>query len=175
MHEKKVDSIKNTIWQTGLRNNNISSTLNALSKNDGTVKLVTDIGLTAEKISDQMREVRRGAVDINTDVYKLKMKLSSLEPQWDTKLGFAEENGNLTQFSQGKCQSDVNAMFITVSQSLSNIRSANNSITNLEQLSAKNDANFQKWNQTLSAQLQELRDKIAKARHVAEGVSFLSI
>lgn len=60
----------------------------------------------------------------------------------------------------------------TVSQSLSNIRSLNNTLTNLESVSAKNDANFQKWNQTLSAQLQELRDKIAKARHVAEGVAY---
>lgn len=94
LHGKKVDSIKNTIWQTGLRNNNISTTLNALTKNEGTLKLVTDIELTTEKISDQMREVRRSAVDISSDVYKLKMKLSTLEPQWDTKLSFAEENGN---------------------------------------------------------------------------------
>lgn len=88
-----MDSIKNTIWQTGLKNNNISSTLNQLAKNDGSMKLVGDIGVTAEKISDQMREVRRGAVDISSDVYKLKSKLASLEPEWDTKLGFAEENG----------------------------------------------------------------------------------
>lgn len=93
IHQKRVDSIKNTIWQTGLKNNNISSTLNALSKSDGTMKMVADIGDTAEKISDQMREVRREAVDISSDVYKLKLKLTSLEPQWDTKLGFAEENG----------------------------------------------------------------------------------
>lgn len=58
-----------------------------------------------------------------------------------------------------------------VSQSMGNIHSANNSLTNLEMQSAKSDVNFQKWNQSLTAQLQELRDKIAKARHVAEGVS----
>lgn len=93
IHQKKVDSIKNTIWQTGLKNNNISSTLNALSKSDGTMKIIDNIGETAEKISDQMREVRREAVNINGDVYKLKLKLTALEPQWDSKLGFAEENG----------------------------------------------------------------------------------
>lgn len=94
IHEKKVDSIKNTIWQTGLKNNNISSTLNGLSKDNGTMKMVTDIRDTAEKICYQMREVRREAVEIASDVnYKMKLKLASLEPQWDTKLGFAEENG----------------------------------------------------------------------------------
>lgn len=101
-HEKKVDSIKNTIWQTGLKNNNISSTLNILAKNDGSMKMVADIGKTADKISDQMRELRRGAVDISSDVYKLKSKLNALEPEWDTKLGFAEENGIHLKFQRLK-------------------------------------------------------------------------
>lgn len=91
-HQKIVDTIKNTIWQTGLTNNNISSTLNTLN-NNATMKIVMDHLNTSVKISDQMREVRRGAVDISSDVYKLKLKLTSLEPQWDTKLGMAEENG----------------------------------------------------------------------------------
>lgn len=86
-----VDTIKNTIWQTGLENNNISSTLNTLN-NNATMKIVIEHLNTSAKISDQMREVRRGAVDISSDVYKLKQKLTSLEPQWDTKLGMAEEN-----------------------------------------------------------------------------------
>lgn len=91
-HQKVVDSIKNTIWQSGLTNNNISSTLNTLN-NNATMKVVVEHLNTSVKISDQMREVRRGAVDISSDVYKLKLKLTSLEPQWDTKLGMAEENG----------------------------------------------------------------------------------
>lgn len=57
------------------------------------MKVVVEHLNTSVKISDQMREVRRGAVDISSDVYKLKQKLTSLEPQWDTKLGMAEENG----------------------------------------------------------------------------------
>lgn len=55
-HQKKVDSIKNTVWQTGLRNNNISSTLNELN-NNATMKVVIDILETSVKVSDQMREV----------------------------------------------------------------------------------------------------------------------
>lgn len=57
------------------------------------MKIVIDRLETSAKVSDQMREVRRNAVDISSDVYKLKSKLASLEPQWDTKLGMAQENG----------------------------------------------------------------------------------
>lgn len=46
----------------------------------------------------------------------------------------------------------------------------NSTLNNIESISAKTEIKFQKWNQTLSHQLQELRDKIAKARHAAEGV-----
>lgn len=38
-------------------------------------------------------------------------------------------------------------------------------------MSAKNSERFQRWNSTVSTQMQELRDKIAKAKHAAEGVS----
>lgn len=62
--------------------------------------------------------------------------------------------------------------FTTVSQSLSNIRAANNTLNNIETISAKHNEKFRKWNETIGSQLQELRDKIAKARHAAEGVSF---
>lgn len=91
--KRKVDSIKNSIWQTGLRINNISLTLNTFSKNDTQEFLRRTID-QANKVSDQMREVRRGAVDVMTsDVYKLKFKLNSLEPQWAVKFGRAAENG----------------------------------------------------------------------------------
>lgn len=93
-HTKKVDTIKNIIWQTGLRNNNISVILNGLANND-TRQFVSNTIDTSTKISDQMREVRREAVDISSDVFKLKLKLASLEPQWAVKFGLAEENGKI--------------------------------------------------------------------------------
>lgn len=100
--ERKVDSIKNSIWQTGLRNNNISLALNTFSKNDTHEFLHRTID-TAKKVSDQMREVRRGAVSVmSSDVYKLKLKLASLEPQWAVKFGLAEENGKLFEFPEKK-------------------------------------------------------------------------
>lgn len=95
-YKKKVDSIKNTIWTAGLRNNNISAILNSFSNEDTKDFLNRSIDM-ATKVSDQMREVRRGASDISSDVYKLKLKMASLEPQWAVKLGLAEENGDFFQ------------------------------------------------------------------------------
>lgn len=90
---RKVDSIKNMIWQTGLRNNNLSLTLNSFAKNDTQEFLKRTID-AAKTVSDQMREVRRGAISVTgSDIYKLKLKLASLEPQWAVKFGLAEENG----------------------------------------------------------------------------------
>lgn len=81
------------IWQTGLRNNNLSLTLNSFSKNDTQEFLKRTIE-AAKRVSEQMREVRRGAISITgSDIYKLKLKLASLEPQWAVKFGLAEENG----------------------------------------------------------------------------------
>lgn len=95
---RKVDSIKNMIWQTGLRNNNLSLTLNSFSKNDTQEFLKRTID-AAKRVSEQMREVRRGAISITgSDIYKLKLKLASLEPQWAVKLSHAEENGVFIRF-----------------------------------------------------------------------------
>lgn len=96
-HQNKVDSIKNIIWQTGLKNNNISSILNGLTSND-TKKFMTHSIDTAVKVSKEMRELHREALGINNDVFKLKIKLASLEPQWDAKFGLAEENGSVIGF-----------------------------------------------------------------------------
>lgn len=90
---RKVDSIKTKIWQTGLRNNNLSLTLNSFSKND-TQEFLTRTIDAANRVTEQMREVRRSAISITgSDIYKLKLKMASLEPQWAVKFGLAEENG----------------------------------------------------------------------------------
>lgn len=93
---RKVDALNNTMWQTGLRNNDILLSLNTFSKNDIEDSLKQAID-TAKNYSEQMREVRRGAISVmSSDVYKLKLKLASLEPQWAVKFGLAEENGNFS-------------------------------------------------------------------------------
>lgn len=53
---------------------------------------------------------------------------------------------------------------------VSNIRSAHNLLENLESISEKNSEKMRRWNETVSSQLKALRDKIAQAKHAAEGV-----
>lgn len=155
--------------QTGRTTNNITSHLETLNQ-DATRKEIHDRLETAKIVSDQMREVGREAGDIRSDVFKLKQKLNSLEPEWDTKFGMAEENGIFIKENQVN-QKLITIILTTVSKSQSNILAANNTLNNMEVLSEKNNVKFQRWNTTMSSQLQELRDKIAKAKHAAEGVS----
>lgn len=53
-----------------------------------------------------------------------------------------------------------------------NIKDVKSTLSNIETISARHEEKFRKWNQSLSVLMQDLRDKIAKARHIAEGVSF---
>lgn len=98
-HKNIVESINTTIWQTGVQINSLSTTLNAIN-NDATRKILTDRMDMALKVSDQMRNVHRKANDISADVFKLKMKLNSLDPQWDSQFGGAQENGELKNSSE---------------------------------------------------------------------------
>lgn len=54
---------------------------------------------------------------------------------------------------------------------MSNIRSANSILESLESISEKNNEKMKMWNETISGQLKALKDKIAQAKHIAEGVS----
>lgn len=173
-----MDSIKNTIWQTGLRNNNLSQTLNSFAKND-TQEFLKRTVEAAKKVSEQMREVRRSAISITgSDIYKLKLKLASLEPQWAVKFGLAEENGNnilakrmfnvlnsTSEYLKSECR-----FHFAVSLSMRNTKDIKNTLSSIETISKRNDDKFRKWNKTMSVLMQDLKNKIAKARHIADGV-----
>jgi hypothetical protein len=58
-----------------------------------------------------------------------------------------------------------------VSNTRGNIRQANNTLHNIEMNAAKHNEKIKAWNDTMSAQLKALRDKIAQAKHAAERVS----
>lgn len=57
---------------------------------------------------------------------------------------------------------------------MSNIRTATSILDSLESITEKNNEKMKKWNETMSSQLKALKDKIAQAKHVAEGVSFIA-
>lgn len=59
---------------------------------------------------------------------------------------------------------------IAVSQTQGNLIAANRTLGRLEDMQANNTAHFQRWNASIADGLQELRDKIAKARHAADAI-----
>jgi hypothetical protein len=65
----------------------------------------------------------------------------------------------------------VHKWFFSVSNTRGNIRTANMTLNNIEMHAAKHNEKIKAWNDTMSAQLKSLRDKIAQAKHAAEGVS----
>lgn len=65
-------------------------------------------------------------------------------------------------------------MFLNaVAEAQSNIKRADAKLTSLAAASVKRQVEFDKWNGTLAAKLQILKDKIAEARNAADGVSTL--
>ncbi|XP_023158823.1 laminin subunit alpha-1 isoform X2 [Ceratitis capitata] len=148
IHEDKVQRIKSTIYDAGTRTNNVSAHLHAASNNSAR-KLALESIEMAKNIGDEMRHELQKARRMHEEILKLREKFAILEPDWEIKLGRAEENISLTK---------------------TNIRLANISLSYVEEQSQKEKAKFDEWNNTMSTQVQELRDKIAKARHAAEGI-----
>lgn len=144
-----VNNMSNLIRTSGKSNNEMSALITKLS-NSETKKTVEDSALNADQILEDMKVVETDTGDINNDVNKLKERLNDLDPEWDSKYGMAEEN---------------------VAKSLINIREANNTWHVNEPALRKQNEKFQAWNESFSLKLQELRDKIAQAKHAAEGVS----
>lgn len=87
-----MTNIAETIRQSGIENNNLIEEMNK-AQDDSSLKLIRNSFDTAQKVSAEMKAVERDSADIKDATFKLKRKLTSLEPDWDAKLSFAEENG----------------------------------------------------------------------------------
>lgn len=145
-----MDRIKSKLQEAGTATNNISVQMQALAANSSAQKLALESIEMAQRASEEMRAETRKALEMHDDILKLRQTFAMLEPDWEIKLGMAEENISLTK---------------------TNIRLANITLNYVEEQTMKSQRKFDEWNNTMSKQLQELRDKIAKAKHAAEGVS----
>uniref|UniRef100_A0A7G3AFZ3 Putative extracellular matrix glycoprotein laminin subunit alpha and gamma n=1 Tax=Lutzomyia longipalpis TaxID=7200 RepID=A0A7G3AFZ3_LUTLO len=143
-----VKNTKHTIFKTGIDNNKVMDKLTNLSNVD-TMNSIRGNKELAEKISMQMQNVHRDAENMKSGVYLLKAKLQTLQPDWETDLGFAQEN---------------------VSVSMSNIRTADDMLLGMEQIAENSKVSIQQWNESLAMQLKALKDKIARAKHTAESI-----
>ena len=144
-----VKNTSNQIRSSGESNNLMSAQITKLS-NSGTRKSVEESSVLAEEILGNMNDLEKETKGIDSDVDELNKKLEELDPEWDSKYGMAEEN---------------------VSKSQINIREANNTWNVHEPVFRQQNEKFQRWNESFSLKLQELRDKIAQAKHAAEAVS----
>lgn len=147
--ETIVKNMSNQIRTSGKTNNEMSALITKLS-NSETRKTVQESAVMADQILEDMNVIEKETLEINNNVKDLNKRLEELDPEWDSKYGLAEEN---------------------VAKSLINIREANNSWNVNEPALEQQNQKFQKWNASFSLKLQELRDKIAQAKHAAEGVS----
>lgn len=148
--EAIVKNMSNQIRNSGKTNNEMSALITKLSNSD-TRKTVQESAGLADKVLGDMNVIEKETLDINNNVKGLKVRLEELDPEWDSKYGLAEEN---------------------VAKSLINIREANNTWNVNEPALRQQNEKFQRWNASFAVKLQELRDKIAQAKHAAEGVSW---
>ncbi|XP_030080568.1 laminin subunit alpha-1 [Drosophila hydei] len=146
--EQQVEGIKRTIFQTGQRSNNITSQLQLLT-NSSARRNAQESMKVAQHTSDEMRQELRKAKELQQSIQQMRTSFAMLEPDWEIKLGMAEENISLTK---------------------TNLRLANVSLSYIEQQAVKEQQTFEQWNNSVASQLQQLRDQIAKARHAAEAI-----
>lgn len=146
-----VKNMSNLIRTSGKTNNEMSALITKLS-NAEIRETVQESAVIADKILEDMNNIERETMEFNNNVNKLKGKLGEMEPEWDSKYGLAEEN---------------------VAKSLINIREANNTWHVNQPILKQQNEKFKAWNESFTSRLQQLRDKIAQAKHAAEGVSDL--
>lgn len=145
-----VASMSDQIRNSGKLNNEISVMIGKLNNSD-TMKIVQSSAKSADEVLEGVKKINEETKEIRSEVESLKNRLAALDPEWDSKFGLAEEN---------------------VAKSLINIREANNTWNTHEPVLNRQNEKFAKWNDTFSSKLQELRDKISLAKHLARGVSF---
>lgn len=143
-----VKNMSNQVRCSGKTNNDMSALITKLS-NSETRQTVQDSAIQAEDILEDMKNIEKETMDINSNIVNLNTKLQELDPEWDSKYGLAEEN---------------------VSKSLISIRDANNTWNINEPAINQQNEKFHAWNESITLKLQELRDKIAQAKHAAESV-----
>jgi laminin alpha 1/2 len=137
------------IHDSGKINNEMSVQITKLNNSD-TKNQVQESSNLVDEVLENVRKIDAETTEINDNVGNLKKRLNELDPEWDTKFGLAEEN---------------------VAKSLINIREASNTWNINEKNINHQNEKFQKWNDSFALKLQELRDKITKAKHAAENVS----
>lgn len=137
------------IHNSGKLNNEMSSLITKLS-NDEARNSIQESADIIDDVLDNIKHVDQEVNEVVDNISTLKEKLARLDPEWDSKFGLAQEQNTKTQMD---------------------IREAKKTWSANEERIKKQQERFGAWNDSISLKLQELRDKITKAKHAAENVS----
>lgn len=144
--ESKVDKIKETVIKAGHNNNDIIQMMNAVEK-ETSDKNIAGIIVDAEALSERMKKLSK-EIDKSDEASQLREKLKKLALDWDTKTSLAEEN---------------------VTKVLRNLTDSEGQLAKLNKILEHNQERLN--NSKIPDKIQELRNKIAKAQHAADGVN----
>ncbi|XP_043600424.1 laminin subunit alpha-1 isoform X4 [Bombus pyrosoma] len=151
LQKEAVNILKNTLNSTGIRDNQINIKLQTLQ--DDSEKLrenVKNILNDNEKVLESIKTSQKLIGDYKEGIANiLKPKLYDLKREGDSEISLASEK---------------------LTEALSNMRKADAKLISLSNAAVKRKNEFDKWNDTLTTKLQNLKDKIAEARNTADGI-----
>ncbi|XP_076178093.1 laminin subunit alpha-1-like [Ptiloglossa arizonensis] len=151
VQKKAVDVLKHTLNNTGIRDNRINEELQKLQNESKKLRENVQTVLNANKeVLKSMQDTQELIDDYTAGIAeRLKPKLYELKREGDSKISLASEK---------------------LTEALSNIKKADAKLISLSNAAMKRKNVFDKWNDTLSSKLQNLKDKIAEARNTADGI-----
>ncbi|XP_043271259.1 laminin subunit alpha-1 [Venturia canescens] len=149
--QQAVLDLKDSLNSTGIKDNQINVKLRELQSNskilqENLAKTKND----ADKVVESINESRKLIDDYKEGIAGiLKPQLQELKREGDSKISLGSEK---------------------LTEAQSNIKRADAKLISLATASAMRQVEFDRWNETLAAKLQKLKDKIAEARNAAEGM-----
>ncbi|XP_017882648.2 laminin subunit alpha-1 [Ceratina calcarata] len=151
LQKEAVNILKDTLNSTGIKDNQVNVKLQKLQEDSQRLRenvqnILKDNKMVMETVDD-LRELIENTQKGIDDT--LKPKLNDLKRDGDSKINLATEK---------------------LAEALSNIKRADVKLISLSNAAAKGKKEFDKWNDTLSTKLQHLKDKIAEARDIADGI-----
>ncbi|KAG7199623.1 hypothetical protein KM043_014226 [Ampulex compressa] len=149
--KEAINVLKSSLNSTGIRDNEVNVKLQEIQGQSK--KLQEDAREILDDNEDTLEDLKSSQMLINDYeegiADRLRPKLNELKREGDSKISLASEK---------------------LTEALSNIKKADAKLISLSNAAMKRKAVFDKWNNTLSAKLQDLKDKIAEARNTAEGI-----
>ncbi|CAK9806681.1 Laminin subunit alpha-1 [Anthophora quadrimaculata] len=151
LQKEAVNTLKNTLNATGIKNNEINVKLQNLQNNSKKLREnIYTILNKNEKVLEDVKSTQKLIDDYKEGIAeRLKPKLFELKREGDSKISLANEK---------------------LSEALSNIKKADAKLISLSNAAVKRKNAFDKWNDTFATKLQKLKDKIAEARNTADGI-----